>query len=202
MHHLQPGQLQEPGPGEVRALPDAGRAIGELVRIGLDIGDQVRDRLDRHRRMRRYDVRNPDQVGNRLQLFRLVGHVAEDAVGDRVGARIADEDGVSVSLAAHGFGGADRAAPAGAVLHDRGLPPRLLQMCSQQPSHHIGGASRRGRHDEADGFGRPPVGAVACTRQDRCGGNGGGPGQNTASRKGSSGHKFTPCWNRMVPAGA
>ena len=195
MDHLQSRQLQEPGAGEVGALPDAGGAVGQLVRIGLDIGDEVADRLDRHRRMGRYDVRNPDQVGDRLQLIRLVGHVAENAVGDGVGAGIADQDGVPVALLAHDLRRADGAAAAGAVLHDRGLAPRLLQMCRQQPPHHIGGASRRGRHDQADGFGRPPVGAEARARQDRCGGNGGGSGQYTASRKGSGGHRFTPCWD-------
>ena len=123
MHHLQSRQLQEPGAGEVRALPDAGRAIGQLVRIGLDVGDQVRDRLDRHRGMRRDDVRNPDHVGDRLQLVGLVGQVAEDAVGDGVGAGIADQDGVSVALLAHDFRRADGAAAAGAVFHDRGLAP-------------------------------------------------------------------------------
>ena len=79
MRHLQSGELQEPGAGEVRALADAGRAIGQLVRIGLEVGDQFRDRLDPGRGMRRDDVRDPDHVGDRLQLVRLVGQVLEDA---------------------------------------------------------------------------------------------------------------------------
>ncbi len=123
MHHLQSRQLQQPGHGEVRALPDAGGAIGQLVRIGLDVGDHLGDRLDRHRGMRRDDVGDPDQVGDRLQLIGLVVQVAVDAVGDGVGAGIADQDGVAVALLARHFGGADGAAGAGAVFHDRGLAP-------------------------------------------------------------------------------
>ena len=127
MHHLQSRELQQPGHREVRALPDAGRAIGQLVRIGLDVGDHLGDRLDRHRRMRRDDIRNPDQVADRLQLIGLVLHVAEDAVGDRVGAGIADQDGVPVALLAHHLGGADGAAAAGAVFHHRGLAPAVCR---------------------------------------------------------------------------
>ena len=178
--------------GEVRALPDAGRAIGQLVRIGLDVGDHLGDRLDRHRRMRRDDVRNPDQVADRLQLVGLVLHVPEDAVGDRIGAGIADQDGVPVGLLAHHFRRADGAAAAGAVFHHRGLAPCRLQMRRQQPSHHVGGAARGGRHDQADGFGRPPVGAEARARQNRgcryrC-----GPRQHAAAGNQSWSHR-TPC---------
>ena len=140
---FKPVSCRNQAHGEVRALPDAGRAIGQLVRIGLDVGDQLGDRLDPVRRMRRDDVRNPDQVADRLQLVRLVVHVAEDAVGDRVGAGIADQDGVPVALLAHDFRRADGAAAAGAVFDDRGLAPCRLQMRRQQPSHHVGGAARR-----------------------------------------------------------
>jgi hypothetical protein len=63
-------------------LPGAGRAIGELVRVGLEKGDQFRDRLDPGRGMRRDDIWNPDHIGDRLQLLRLVGQVAVDAEGD------------------------------------------------------------------------------------------------------------------------
>ena len=98
MHHLQPGELQEPRAGEVRALPDARGAIGELVRIGLDVGDQFRDRFDPGRGMGGNDVRDPDHVADRLQLLGLVIQVLEDAVGDRVRAGIADQDGVPVAL--------------------------------------------------------------------------------------------------------
>ena len=185
---FSPGQLQQPGHGEVRALPDAGGTVGQLVRIGLDVGHHVGDRLDRHRGVRRDDVGNPDQVGDRLQLVGLVGHVPEDAVGDGVGAGIADQDGVPVALLADDFGGADGAAAAGAVLHHRGLAPRLLQMGRQQPSHHVRGASRRGRHDQADGFGGPPVGAQAGARQNGRSGERGGSGQNMAAGKKSAGH--------------
>ena len=54
---FSPGELQEPGAGEVRALADAGRGVVQLVRIGLEVGDQFGDRLDAGRGMRRDDVR-------------------------------------------------------------------------------------------------------------------------------------------------
>ena len=199
MHHLQSGELQEPGAGEVRALADAGRAIGQLVRIGLEVGDQFRDRLDPGRGMRRDDVRDPDHVGDRLQLLRLVGQVPEDAVGDRVGAGIADQDGVAVALAAHDFGRADGAAAAGAVFHDRRLAPGGLQMRRQQPPHHVGGAAGGRRHDQADGFGRPPVGAKARARQDRRGRDGGGAGQHAAAGKSLCVTSSLPAWILVLP---
>ncbi len=100
MHHLQSRELKQPGHGEVRALSDAGRTIGQLVRIGLDVGNQLGDRFDRHRRMRRDDVGNPDQVADGLQLIRLVSQVAEDAKRDGVRAGIADQDSVPVAFLA------------------------------------------------------------------------------------------------------
>ncbi len=157
VRHLQPGELQEPGAGEVRALADAGGGVAELVRIGLEEGDQLGDRLDAGLRMRRDDVRDPDHVGDRLELVRLVGEVLEDAVGDRVRAGIADQDGVAVRLGADHLGRADRAAAAGAVFHDGRLAPGGLQMRGEQPAHDVGRAAGRGRHDEADGFGGLPV---------------------------------------------
>jgi len=59
-------------------------------------------------------------------------------------AGVADQNGVSVALWRTASAGADGAAPAGPVLHDRGLAPRGLQMCRQQSSHHIRGAPRGG----------------------------------------------------------
>jgi hypothetical protein len=117
--------------------------------------------------MRRHDVRNPDQVADRLQLVGLVGHVAEDAVGDRVRTGIADQDNVAVRLATHDFGGTDGAAAARAVFNHCVLAPGGLQMRRQQPTHHVGAAASCGWYDNADVFGRPPVGTVACARQDR-----------------------------------
>ena len=167
MDHLQAGQLQEPGAGEVRALPDAGGGVGELVRIGLDIGDQFPDRLDAGRRMRRHDIRNPDQVGDRLQLVRLVGHVAEDAVGDRVGAGIADQDGVSVRPCCARLRRCRwcRRRRSGSPRPRTGPTPSADARPATVPSRRW--CRRRRRHDETDGLGRPPVGAVARARQDR-----------------------------------
>ena len=193
MHHLQAGELQEPGAGEVRALPDAGGAVGQLVRIGLDVGDQFSDRLDARGGMRRHDVRNPDHVADRLQLVGLVGHVAEDAVGDRVRTGIADQDDVAVRLPPHGLGSADGAAAAGAVFHHRGLAPGGLQMRGQQSSHHVGAATSGCRHDEPDGsVGRQSAPKARPRQNCRCR-NGCGAGQHAASSKGSASHKFTPC---------
>jgi hypothetical protein len=62
--------------------------------------------------MRRDDIRSPDHVGHRLQLIRLVGQVAEDAVGDGVGAGIADQDGVAVALLPDDFDCGDGAVRA------------------------------------------------------------------------------------------
>ena len=150
--------------------------------------------------MRGNDVRDPDHVGDRLQLLRLVSQVLEDAIGDRVRAGIADQDGVPVALAAHDFGCADGAAGAGAVFHDRRLTPDGLQMRRQQPAHHIGRAASCRRHDQADGFGGPPVAcAKARARQDSRGRNGGRAGQHAAAGKCSC-HVFAPCLASVLPA--
>src|ERR1700710_810319 len=39
--HLHSLQLKHPPQGQMRARADAGRAVGELVGIGLDVGDQL-----------------------------------------------------------------------------------------------------------------------------------------------------------------
>ena len=81
--------------------------------------------------MRRDDIRNPYQIADRLQLIRLVGQVAEDGVGDRVGTGIADQDGVAIALVANDFDGPDGAAAAGTIFDDCGLAPGRLQMRRQ-----------------------------------------------------------------------
>ena len=112
MHHLHARQLQKPRAGKVRALANARRAVVELVRVGLQGCDQIADRFDARRGVRRDDVGNPDHVGDALQLLRLVGQVAEDAEGDRVRTGIADQDSLAVAFAADDFGRTDRAAAA------------------------------------------------------------------------------------------
>jgi hypothetical protein len=118
--------------------------------------------------MRRDDVRDPDHVGHRLQLIRLVGEVSEDREGDRIRAGIADQDGLPIALLADDFRGPDRAATAGAIFDDRRLSPHGLEMRRKQPAHHVGRAAGRGRHDDTDGFGGLPV-AKARPRQKRRG---------------------------------
>ena len=151
--------------------------------------------------MRRHDVRNPDHVADRLQLVGLVGHVAEDAVGDRVRAGIADQDDVAVRLARarlrqcrwcrrrrNGFPrprtGPRRSADA--------RPAMMTPIIS-------GAAAGRGRHDERR-LGGPPVGAVARARQDAAAETAAAPVKTSASRNSSNRHKLAPC--KIVFAGS
>ena len=194
MDHLQAGQLQEPGAGEVRALPDAGGAIGELVRIGLDIGDQFPDRLD---------AASTD----------VPIRCSESGSGWKPAAADPPCRSCCGRCCRRSRWGRDcrpgwcvrppllRTASAVPMVPP---PPERFSTTADWPQAFCRcAASNRPitsvvppgcrRHDETHGLGRPPVGAVARARQDRRRRNGCSSGQNAASRNSFNRHKFTPC---------
>jgi hypothetical protein len=142
---------------------------------------------------------DPDHVADRLQLVGLVIEVAEDTVGDGVGAGIADQNGMSVAFLAHDFRCSDGAARARPVSHDRVLAPDHLQMLRQQAPHHVGAAARGGRHDDADGLGRPPIGRKAALWQSGCSRECGSSRQHIAARK-QLAHVSPPASNIVLQA--
>ena len=108
--------------------------------------------------MRGDDIRNADRIAERLKLLRLVWQGTEDAVGDCVRSRIADEDRIAVRLLLHVVGGADRSAATGLVFHDGGDAPCLLQVLCEIAADHVGAAAGSCRHDDPDRVGRTPLG--------------------------------------------
>jgi hypothetical protein len=154
---LGAGELGEPHRREVRRLADAVIAAGELARIGAQMGDQFRDRVRRHRRVQHQHVRPADHVRDRQQTLGTVLQVAEQGIGDRLWADVAQQDGVAVRPGAHHLHGADGAAAARLVLHHRVLVPARLQVRCEQPRHDVGGSAGRSGNDDADGLARTPA---------------------------------------------
>ena len=67
---------------------EARRAIAELARIGLDVGDQFLRRIRRHRRMHDQDVRRGRDEDDRQEILgRVVGHLGVQMRQDRLRAR-------------------------------------------------------------------------------------------------------------------
>ena len=154
---LGAGELGEPNRREVRRLADAVVAAGELAGIGAQMGDEFRDRVRRHRRVQHQHVRPPDHVRDRQQVLGTVLQVAEQGIGDRLRADVAQQDGVAVRPGAHHLHGADGAAAARLVLRHRVLVPALLQVRGEQPRHDVGGAAGGSGNDDADGLARTPA---------------------------------------------
>ena len=69
MHHVDAGEHLEEFTGHVDRGPVAGRCHVELAGIGLGIGDQLGDGLDRQRGMHHHDVGEANDARDRLHLL-------------------------------------------------------------------------------------------------------------------------------------
>ena len=96
---------------------EARRAVAQLARIGLDVGDQLLRRVRRHRRMHDQDVRRGGDEDDRHEILgRVVGQLGSQMRQDRLRAVEAHVERIAVGRGFRGRVGADQAAAAGAVL--------------------------------------------------------------------------------------
>ena len=201
---------------QVRRRADAGRAVVQLARVGLGVGDELVERLRRQRRDGTTSTLGTSAIctiGTRSasgSYGRLLNSVWLTAIGpDRV-----DDQGVAVGRRAHRELGAEVAAGAGLVVdHERLLEAlgellrrRLRARMSVVPpavkatttSHRLGGIGRRLRPDapaasaaEARMATSRGLRCMACLLQ-RAFAQSRKPGSMRSSLRSSAGHSIRP----------
>ena len=133
----------------MRGAAHAGRAVAQLARIGLGVGDELVEVAPRHRRVRHQRIGADRDVDDRGEILRdVVGRHLVDRDRERQAARRV-EQGRAVGRRGDHRLGADDAGRARAVLHDELLAEPLGELLRQQPRHHVDAAARRHRHDDA-----------------------------------------------------
>jgi hypothetical protein len=134
---LGAGDLLEIDTGDVLAGAQARGALGRLVRIGLQPGDQLLEILRREILPHHSDIGILRQAGDRYEvLLDVVVQIVDRAVGD-VRRPVADAHRVAVRRGVHGAADADGTVGAGDVLdHDR-LAERRAHRLTQGPRHRV-----------------------------------------------------------------
>ena len=149
---IDPGVHLEQLAAEMLRRADADRAEGQLVRRILGERDELLHRPRRQRRRHHHDEGHVgDEIDRRELGDRVVDRIARQmrAHGER-GRRDQHEMAVRRRLRHEGIG--DDAAAAGLVLDHGGLLETVLQSGGDLARHHVVGAARRERHDDADGL--------------------------------------------------
>ena len=141
--------------GEVLRRAVAGRRVLDLALLRVDVRDELREVLRRHRRVDGQDQRHAQQVRDRRQVLRRIErHLLVEARIDHDRRARRDEQRVAVGRRLGDHRRADVAAGAAAVVDDE----RLLQLLRQPLGHRARGdvrrSARRPRHDDGDRLGR------------------------------------------------
>ena len=165
------------------------RSIGDLAGLLLRGVDQLLHgahvQCGRIHRDREHE--SPRQRDRREVIRGIVRQLLEQAGVERVGAEIAQEDGVAVGRRTlHVLGTDDRRAAGAVVDHDR-LPERFAHLGTYGARKEIGTAPRGKRHDQANRLRRIALpGGRQCNdpqAEDRSGGE----------AKTSQAHELPPC---------
>ena len=137
--------------GEMRQRAPTDRAVGELVRLALDRGEQARDAVGRniggdcqHARLRGEDRDRRDVLG------RVVGHLGEQQVVDHQRPDDAHPQRVAVGRGLGRRRRAGVAAGARAVLDHERLAEPLLQALGDDAREAVGRRAGDERHDDGD----------------------------------------------------
>ena len=170
VQHLDAGHALEQRGAQMIGRAGPGRRIGDLAGIGLGVGDELRDRVRRHRRVHHHGVGHVGEQRDRREILHAVErHGGEQSVVHGVHAHGVEQDGVAVRRRARDRAGADIAGRAGAVLDHHRLAHRLVQMRGDDARQNVGRAARRPRHqqrDRAGGIGLRGGGAQRRCRRD------------------------------------
>ena len=203
MDQIDPGVHLEQFAAEMLRRADADRAEGQLVRRILGERDELLHGLRRQGRRHDHDEGHVgDQIDRREIGDRVVDRIARQvrAHGER-GRRDQHEMAVRRRLRHEGIG--DDAAAAGLVLDHGGLLEAVLQAGRDLARHHVVGAARRERHDDADGLVgkalRMPAGE---TRQGRHGDGACGEQSGHASSQSPRGKRHCAVvlfWRNTLP---
>ena len=125
------------------------RRVGQLLRVGLGIVDQLLHRLGRNRGVNDQHVgRFRNQADRGEVLGGIVGQLQEMRQ-DRLRRVKSHIDGVAVGRRLGDEVGRDRAGGAGLVFGDGGFSA-LVELVREGAADDIGNAARRRRHDDPD----------------------------------------------------
>ena len=153
MGHARAGELLEDLGADVRDRAIALGGIVELAGVGLGIGDEFLEVVDRHRRVHRHHIGGHRHQPHGHQVLEVPGQlVHQDGVGNVV-ARIRHQQGVTVfgCLPGHLSVGQVAAGP-GLVVHHHRVAHDLAQGVGHQAGRGVDQAARRVGHDQIDGF--------------------------------------------------
>ena len=143
-------QLLEQLAGQIGHGAGAGRAVGQLGRIGPGVVDELLERVGGHRLVHHDAGRRDRHDVDRLEvLHRIVGRLVGDRRNDDLGAGVAEQQRLAVGRRARHFGRADHAAAAAFVLGHDGAELGLHPL-GPKPADHVGRAAGRERHDQLD----------------------------------------------------
>ena len=141
MRHVDAGHELEQFAGHMRRRADAGRRHVDLARIGLGIGDELRDRFGRKRRHHDHDVGIAADAGDRRDVAdEIVIQLVVERRIDRVGKRRQQQRLPVGRRLDHRLGG-DTAAAADPVLDDERLAEPIGQPLRHQARQNVGRAA-------------------------------------------------------------
>ena len=172
VHHVESRRLVQQHAAEMRHRTGAHRGVVQLAGIGLGVGDEALEIIDRHLLGDHDDMRRHRAHGDAHEIVGLPVEVLDQRRVGRMVGRILHQDRVAVGLGAGDDGGADIAVAAALVVDDHLHAQLLAQQVGIESCHQIGAAARRGRHHHGDRL----VGIVRLGKGGRAGGEGGGRG--------------------------
>ncbi len=159
---VESGLGLEQGAQEMRRRAEAG-AVVELARVGLGVGDELRDRLRRHVGPDHHDVRQQRRGRDRDEVLERIDVEARIERGrDAERAGRAEQQRIAVGIGCGCGLEADGGARAGAVLDDHLLAEACRHRLAGQPRHGVDRPARRERHDHLDRLVRIGLGARTC----------------------------------------
>ena len=150
MLHVDAGLLRQIGHGHVRGAAVAARAVVDLAGMGLGIGNERGQVLDRQRGVDHQHVGHARHPGNgREALDRVVGQLGVQAGRDGQRAHMAHQQRIAVARGLGHAVGANAAARARDVLGNDRLAPGGGQLMAYRAAQNVGRAAGRERDDQA-----------------------------------------------------
>ena len=146
------GGLQQQHGAQVGGGAYAGMREAHFARLGLHVGDEVRQRGGRKAFAAHQDH---GHVAGQRDGFQVAPHIESELAverGCRGNAHVVQQQGVAVGLGACDAAGADGATGAAQVLDDDLLAQVARHGLGQHAGQHVGGASGRVGNDDGDGL--------------------------------------------------
>ena len=154
MQHARTGVLFKHGTNEMRQTTDAGRTIGNALRLGLGLRDEFLQVVGFERATGHHDQGpNGEQADGRDAIDRIVGQFVERRI--HTITRRHQTHRVAVGVGTYCEFSTDGAATAGVIIHNKILTELFGELLAQRARDDVGAATGAERHNQTDRFGRP-----------------------------------------------